>query len=153
MRTYEKKFRDYLAAHALRCTSQRRAVLQEAFAQHGHFDAEGLLDVLRRQGNRASRATVYRTLGHLVECGLVKEVLHCRGKAHYEHTFGHEHHDHLVCVECGRVIEFTCASIEREQRRICEEFGFRPIEHRLGIKGICKSCCQKETPGDGKDDR
>jgi len=151
MKTYEKKFRGYLAARALRCTSQRRAVLREVFARHGHFDADDLLNALRGNGRRVSRATVYRTLGHLVECGLIKEVLRCQGKAHYEHTFGHRHHDHMVCVECGRVIEFTSPSIEEAQRRACEQYGFQPIEHRLGIKGICNSCRQRrrQTSGDG----
>ena len=151
METYEKRFRDYLATHGLRRTSQRRAVLREAFAERGHFDADSLLETLRRQGKRVSRATVYRALGHLVECGLVKEVLRCQGKAHYEHTFGHQHHDHLVCVECGRVIEFTSASIEKEQRRICEQYGFRPIEHRLGIRGVCRSCSERGIPGNDDD--
>jgi len=140
----QEAFRIYLRQHALRFTPQRRAVLEEVYATHRHFDAEELFERLRAKQRNVSRATVYRTLSHLVECNLIKEVLRCRGRAQYEHTLGHSHHDHLLCVECGKVIEFHDPTIEESQRRICEAFRFEPIEHRLGIRGICWACQKKK---------
>ena len=140
----EWTFHSYLADRALRFTPQRRAVLEEVFATHQHFDADELFERLKTKHKNVSRATVYRTLNHLVACKLVKEVLRRQGRAYYEHTLGHPHHDHLLCVECGRVIEFRDPSIEESQRRICETYHFEPIEHRLGIRGICRACQDKK---------
>lgn len=135
-----EELRAYLARRGLRYTAQRRLVLEEALRRPGHFDAEQLYESLRAAGKNISRATVYRALGHLKDCGLIREVLRCRGRASYEVVYGHEHHDHMLCVECGRVIEFRDDRIEELQRRICRKHGFRAAEHRLGIRGICREC-------------
>lgn len=154
MKQAHDRFKNYLAARGLRFTRQRRAVLDQVFSIHGHFDAEDLYARLRHNGGSVSRATVYRTLKHLEECKLVREVLRCRGRAHYEHILGHPHHDHMVCVECGKVIEFIEPAIEAQQRKICKRHGFKPLEHRLGIRGICEECRKKEGKRKGDaDDR
>jgi Fur family ferric uptake transcriptional regulator len=137
------RFRSYLRREGLRFTAQRRAVLEEAMRRADHFDADHLCEALRSAGEGVSRATVYRTLGHLRECGLVKEVLQCRGRASYETVYGIGHHDHMLCVECGKVIEFRDDKIEEQQRRVCRRHGFKSLEHRMGIRGICKECLAK----------
>jgi len=144
MKQAHDQFKNYLSRRGLRFTPQRRAVLEEVFSIHEHFDAEDLYNRLRNNGSGVSRATVYRTLKHLEECKLVREVLRCQGRAHYEHILGHAHHDHLVCVKCGKVIEFSEPAIEAQQRKICKRHGFKPLEHRLGIQGICEECQKKE---------
>jgi len=133
-------FRAYLAARGLRLTAQRRLVLQEAFQRSGHFTAEELHEKFHNAGASVSLSTVYRTLGLLSEAGLIKEVLRCRGMASYETVFGREHHDHMLCVRCGKVIEFRDDAIEALQRKICREYGFTASEHQLGIRGTCREC-------------
>ncbi len=135
-----RAFRDYLARRGMRRTAQRRAVLRAVLRRVGHYDADQLYEDLRGEGEHVSRATVYRTLGHLRECGVVKEALQCRGRASYETVHGAEHHDHMLCVECGKVIEFCDERIEELQQRICRRHGFRALEHRMGIRGVCREC-------------
>lgn len=136
----EARFRGYLAERGLRCTAPRLHVLNVALRRAGHFEAEDLYEGLREGGRSASRATVYRTLVHLTECGLIKEALRSEGRARYEGVYGIEHHDHMVCAECGRVIEFCDEMIEELQERVCRRHGFRPLEHRMAIRGICREC-------------
>ena len=143
MFTKEDKFRDYLKSKGLKYTPERRLVLREIFSFHNHFDAEGLFEKLREKGEHVSRATIYRTLPLLIESGLIKEALRCQDHTHYEHVFGHPHHDHLVCLGCGRVIEFREDKIERMQELICRRYDFQSIEHRLGIRGYCNRCKKK----------
>jgi len=133
-------FRAYLARRGLRFTSQRRDVLAEALACSGHFDAEELHEALRASGRTVSMATVYRTLGLLCDCGLTRQVPRWEDRERYEAVDGRRHHDHMLCVECGRVIEFCDDELEALQKRICRRHGFAPLEHRMGIRGLCRTC-------------
>ncbi len=137
-------FRDYLRAKGLKFTPERRMVLEEIFSFSGHFDVEALYDKLRHRVGGLSLATIYRTMPLLIKAGLIKEVMRCQNRPQYERCFGSPHHDHLICIKCGRVFEFREEEIERLQDKVCQRFGFRPIEHRLGIKGYCKNCQIKE---------
>jgi len=128
----------------MRLTAQRRLVLQEAFRRSAHFTAEQLHEQFHNAGVSVSLSTVYRTLGLLSQVGLIREVLQCRGMASYETVFGQDHHDHMLCVRCGKVIEFRDDAIEELQRKICREHGFTATEHRLGIRGICRECLAAE---------
>ena len=109
----------------------------------GHFDADELHDLLKSKGETLSAATIYRTLPLFVQSGIIKETLRARGRARYEHVWGHEHHDHLECVSCGRIIEFKDDELERLQDKVCRTHGFRAVEHRLGIRGYCAACRAK----------
>ena len=133
-------FRACLAERDLRLTAQRRAVLDEVLHAEGHFDAEDLHAALRAAGKAASMATVYRTLGLLRECGLVRRAPPWEGSERYETVHGQQHHDHMLCMECGRVIEFCDEELEALQARVCRRHGFAPIDHRMGIRGICRAC-------------
>ena len=133
-------FKDCLKSRGFKFTPQRRAILEEVFASHQHFDIEGLFESLRKRGKRISRATIYRTLPLLAESNLIKEAFRSQEKVSYEHIFGHDHHDHLLCIKCGKAIEFKDEKIEKLQEAVCEKYNFKPIEHRLGIKGYCKRC-------------
>jgi len=134
------RFRMFLAKRGLKMTGARRAVLDVVFSTHDHFDADSLLLMLRNRKSRVSKATVYRTLSLLVESGLVREMtLNERGHV-YEHVFGHGHHDHMVCAECARVIEFKDDQIEHLQRRVCDYMSFTPTHHSLKIFGLCSQC-------------
>ncbi|MCL5023264.1 MAG: transcriptional repressor [Nitrospirae bacterium] len=133
-------FRDFLSRKGLKLTKERQKILDEVFTLHGHFDPEGLLERLRRREAKVSKASVYRTLPLLVQCGLVEQVERDGKHARYEHTFGHGHHDHLICVKCGRVIEVFSPKLEAIQDDLCRESKFNGITHTLEIKGYCQSC-------------
>jgi len=141
------RFREFLAEQGMRLTVQRRLILQEAFRQLGHFDAEQLYGVLRAAGRMVSRATVYRTLGHLRECGLIREMPQPRGAAKYEQLHAGKHHGHMVCIECGKVIEFYDEKLEAVQERICRRHDFKGMEHRMSIRGLCKECRRSARKG------
>jgi Fur family ferric uptake transcriptional regulator len=133
-------FGTHLREAGLRFTRQRRLVLAEVLGRTDHFDAEAIERSLEAAGQRVSLATVYRTLGLLADAALIREAPRRDGRAYYEVAFGSTHHDHMVCVECGRVIEFCDQQIEDQQRRVCREYGFGPIDHRMQIRGVCRDC-------------
>lgn len=87
-----------------------------------------------------SKASIYRTLPLLLESGLVEQVDKNDKHAHYEHTFGHGHHDHLICLGCGRVIEVFSPKLEKVQDELCRENDFKGVKHTLEIKGFCSKC-------------
>ena len=151
MELYEQEFRQFLANRGLSFTRERKAILDRVFASHEHFEAKDLLAAVRASGERVSKATLYRALALLVASGLLAEVSFGERHSHYEHVLGHEHHDHLVCMRCGRVIEFTSLAIERLQGRICREQRFTPIGHRMRIFGYCAKCSRGTAghKGDG----
>ncbi|MGE4159479.1 MAG: Fur family transcriptional regulator [Planctomycetota bacterium] len=134
------KFTLFLKGKGLRLTKERERVLREVFARHDHFDAEQLSIKLRKGQPPVSRATVYRTLELLVSSGLVQTVNIRDGGRHYEHIFGHQHHDHMICVVCGTVQEFSNDMIEKLQDEECRKLGFRPSSHKLEIRGTCSNC-------------
>lgn len=136
----EKMFREFMTRQGLKCTQERQLILREVFSIHQHFEADDIIFGLKRRGVRVSRASIYRTLPLLVESGLLREVHSSEKHSHYEHIFGHEHHDHLICTKCGRTIEFTDDRIEALQDRVCERHGFLPTSHILEITGVCGDC-------------
>ncbi|MFC1736338.1 Fur family transcriptional regulator [Candidatus Hydrogenedentota bacterium] len=117
--------------------------MDAVFATHSHFDADELLFSFRRKGLPVSKATIYRTLELLIKSGLVRILDYDDAHHHYEHVFGHEHHDHLVCKACGSIAEFDNQEIEKLQNEVCAERGFKPESHSLRIFGLCKVCTQK----------
>jgi len=136
----QKIFRQFLEERGQRLTKERNAVLQKAFSCKAHFDPEALYLEMRKKGLKASRASVYRTLNLLCECGLVEKVSKTDHGTIYEHTFGHQHHDHMVCINCGKVIEFYSENLEKFQEEICRERDFKGKSHTLEIRGYCRHC-------------
>jgi len=139
-RDEELRFREYLIEQGLKFTAERRTILAEVFRRHEHFEAEDIVLGLRASGSRVSRASVYRALPHLVGSGLLRPVHSAEKHGHYEHVFGHDHHDHLICSRCGATIEFKDNGIEKLQERVCVQHDFKPTNHRLEIIGVCASC-------------
>lgn len=133
-------FRNFLGGKGLKLTKERTAVLSEVYSFHGHFEPEYLYSRIKGSGSKASRASVYRTLSLLVECGLVKRVTRTDKGNIYEHTYGHSHHDHMICDTCGEIIEFFSEKLEKLQDEICEKNSFIGSSHALEIRGRCKKC-------------
>lgn len=144
----QARFEAFLRSRQLKYTGERKALLDEVFASKHHFDADSLHQVLREKGKDISRATVYRTLDLLVQCGLVRKQSLGDQHAHYEAVHGDEHHDHLICMNCNKVIEFFRPDLEALQETICEEHAFKALHHTLQIFGLCKACRGKANEGD-----
>jgi Fur family ferric uptake transcriptional regulator len=135
-------FRDYVQSKGLKFTPERQAILNHVFKCHGHFEAEELLIDMRKNNKRVSKATIYRTLALLVNSGLLREVIFGEKHAHYEHVYGHEHHEHLVCIGCGKIIEFTDERIEKFQEEVCITNKFKAESHKFQIMGYCVDCAK-----------
>jgi Fur family ferric uptake transcriptional regulator len=136
-------FSEFLKRKGLKTTRERTALFDEIFSAHRHFDADDLVLRMREKGKKISRATVYRTLELLTECGLVGRVRLNEEKYRYERLHKGEHHDHMICTGCGRIIEFVDPRIERLQDVVCEKYGFQPTSHSHQIRGLCASCQKK----------
>ena len=143
---YEKEWRlfeAFLRERGQKVTSRRREVREAIFATHQHVTVEELMARLKEKGRQASRATVYRTLELMEQADLVKKMDIGDGVAVYEHTYGHAHHDHLICLSCRRIIECENETIEREQEHVCRRAHFTPTMHVHQIFGYCKQCRKK----------
>jgi len=139
-----KVFRNFLKERGQKLTKEREAILKEIFSFHGHFEPETLYLKIRESGLKASRASVYRTLNLLYECGLIDRVRKTEHGTIYECTYGHAHHDHMLCVCCGKVIEFYSEDLERLQEELCKKQEFEGTNHTLEIRGYCKQCQKKK---------
>ncbi|RMG39630.1 MAG: transcriptional repressor [Planctomycetota bacterium] len=137
-----EKFREFLEAKGQRLTHERRIVVEEVYSSHEHFDSEQLINRLanRKDSNRVSRSTVYRTLSLLEEAGMLRKVARQNDRDVYEHDYGYPRHDHMICEKCGDLIEFPNDQIAELLERITREYGFRRTGHRLEVYGICRSC-------------
>jgi Fur family ferric uptake transcriptional regulator len=133
-------FAEYLSSKNLKLTKERKVVLQEVFISRGHLEAEDLLYNLKRKGKHASRATVYRTLELLIDSGIVRKVDLGHGHSHYELVVDHPHHEHMICLSCGKVIEFSDRTMERSLNKLCRKNEFEHTSHRFEIFGRCGKC-------------
>lgn len=128
----------YLDEHNLRHTRQRDAILEVFLDVKGHITAENLYERVRSEHVNIGYTTVYRTMKLLCDAGLAVERKFEDGVTRYE--ISHEHHDHLVCVRCGKIVEFECRMIESAQDQIAERYGFRILRHRHELYGHCSGC-------------
>lgn len=138
--------REYVAANGLKLTRQRELIADVFFDSGGHLKVEDLLERVREKDPNVSLATVYRTMKLLTECGLASP--HRFGDRHvrYEPTDqDEEHHDHLICTKCGRIVEFFNEEIEALQERVAEENGYVVTHHRMELYGLCAKC--RKTSG------
>ena len=133
-------FKRYLVDQRLKVTAERLAIAETVATTAGHFGVDALLRDLRRRRVTASRATLYRTLAHLLDAGLVRRVTASDGNPRYESMVGRSHHDHMVCIGCDVILEFTDLAIEKLQEAACAKQGFRMTDHSLRIEGYCRSC-------------
>lgn len=141
------EFVSFLKRRAHRVTTSRRIVLERVFERHDHFRADELAGDLSTGPNRVSRGTIYRTLALMVEAGLVREIRDADVHAHYEHVFGHDHHEHMICRTCGAFGEFNDPVIARRLDRVCRTENFRQTSHRIVVFGTCLQCRRRsDTP-------
>jgi Fur family ferric uptake transcriptional regulator len=128
----------YLEQHHLKHTKQREAILDVFLSASGHITSEDVYARVRGQYPNIGYTTVYRTMKLLCDAGLASERHFDDGITRYE--IAHQHHDHLVCVRCGKIIEFESSMIESSQDDIAARYGFQVLRHRHELYGYCSNC-------------
>ena len=122
-------------------------MVNEALGMRGHFNADDLWMKAHKKDERVSKATVYRTLQLLTQSKLIEPRDFEQGRLYYEQMVGHHHHDHLICLECGKITEFENAEIEALQESVAEKYGFTISSHSHKMYGVCSSCRHGKTKG------
>jgi Fur family ferric uptake transcriptional regulator len=133
----------YMNKKGLRSTEQRRLIVDQFFLAPAHVTIEELLAQVRAIDHRIGYATVYRTLKLLAECGVALERRFGDGVSRYEIANDEEHHDHLICIECGSIEEFEEPAIERLQEDIAARYRFTVKSHKHELYGVCAACSDK----------
>lgn len=133
-------FRSYLTTQGLKSTRQRDIILDEFLRAGAHLSTEELYLRLREQHPHIGYATVHRTLKLFAECGIAEPCHFGDGQTRYESSAGEEHHDHLICTDCGDIVEFENPQIEALQESVASQHGFRIERHRLELYGRCRKC-------------
>ena len=133
------KTKEVLKKRGILMTPQRDLVLRKALS-YLHFTAEQLVHSVQTANPGIARASVYRTLGLLSEAGLVEKHDFLYGPPNYEVTFGKPHHDHLMCIHCGEIIEFQEPRWEVLQGQVAKRFGYQLLTHTHKLYGLCREC-------------
>jgi len=133
-------FIDYLQSNKLKLTPHRELILETFLKNEGHRSVEDIYHTVKALDPRIGYTTVYRMMKLLLNCGLAREIELADGITRYEHLFNHEHHDHLICMECGTSIEFYNPEIEAVQDAASNQLGFKVLDHKLQIYGLCHNC-------------
>ena len=128
----------FFASKGLRFTKQREALVTLIFRNHEHFRPEDLIPKFRKSDGAVSRATIYRTISLLVESGMLREISLGGGERLYDPNFlKSPHHNHLICVDCRKIVEFEDPNIDIMQNCITRRLGFSPTQKALRIEGSC----------------
>ena len=133
-------FKDVLRKEGLKITPQRIAVLEEIMKDKGHRESEDVYMAIKTRKTHVSRATVYRTLDILVQHGFARKLNLGDGRARYETKIDSPHHDHMICNNCGKIIEFVNHEIEKMQEEIAKHHQFKLQQHIHQLFGICREC-------------
>jgi Fur family ferric uptake transcriptional regulator len=136
-------FSGYLENNQFRKTPERFAILEEIYRRTDHFDAEALYIHMKTQNYRVSRATVYNTLELLVNCDLVKKHQFGKNLTQYEKSYGFKQHDHIICIDCGKVLEFCDPRVQQIKDFMGDLLKFRITHHSLNMYGKCNGACSK----------
>ncbi len=141
----QEVFLKHIQKKGLKRTAQRDLILEVFLRTEGHLSGDDLHRLVREKDPTVGQTTVYRTLRLLTDAGLAREVRFGDGRAHYEHNYKHQHHDHMICSECGKIIEFYSPELEAIQDAMAAKHKFQLTSHLLRMIGICAQCRQKQV--------
>src|SRR5207247_1403595 len=136
----QEVFLKHIQQQGLKRTAQRDLILDVFLRTEEHLSSEDLYNLVHKEDPTIGQTTVYRTLKLLSDAGLAREVRFGDGRTHYEHHYKHQHHDHMICSECGKIIEFFSAELEAIQDATAAKHRFEITQHLLRIIGICADC-------------
>ena len=139
-----EKFEQFAASKGLRHTSQRDRVLEVFLATEKHVTVQELYDLVRKKHRGIGYATVARTIKLMCESGVCRQVDFGDGSQRFEHKHGHEHHDHLICLKCGKFEEIYSSKLEAIQEELVKKHGYVQKSHKLDIFGLCPRCAKKK---------
>ena len=136
-----EELRSYIGKKGSKYSRQRETIAEVFFASDGHVSVDELLRKVRDVDDRVSQATVYRTMRLLTDCGLADARHFLEGHTLYEAAGGETaHHDHLICTECGKIVEFVDQRIEDLQAEAAKKYGFTVTNHKMELYGLCETC-------------
>jgi Fur family ferric uptake transcriptional regulator len=121
-------------------SGKRDFIVNVFLRQEGHLTADNLVDLIRREDQRISRATIYRTLQWMVDAGIARKVDFGEGRFRFEHSYRHPRHFHLICKSCNRSFEFLSSDIEALIEEVAAARNFTPRQSVLQIHGTCEAC-------------
>ena len=136
--TAEEKLKKYLLENGLKTTKQRNRILEIFLEKDRHMTPEEVLDAVQPHIPSVGLATIYRTMKLLVKAGVAHERRFADGLLRYEIAVEGEHHDHIICLDCGKIVEFEDETIEERQELVAKEKGFTIVSHRLDIYARCQ---------------
>ena len=147
LESLKQEFADYLRKKKYRITQERLRVLDRISEFDDHFSADDLYLYMNAEGDRVSRATIYSTLDLLTQCSILMKHRFQGESAYFELSSRMPHHDHLICTECGRVVEFREEEIDVISDRVADGLGFKPAKHSLQIFAVCHdpSSCEHNS--------
>jgi Fur family ferric uptake transcriptional regulator len=132
------RFNEYVRRNGLKSTQQRDVIVEQFLRSTGHISIEDLLARVRKRSPKVGYATVYRTLKLLTDCGIAAARQFGDGQTRFEVVGDHAHHDHLICVNCGLILEFENDAIEQLQDEMADRLGgFKLVRHKLELYGLC----------------
>jgi Fur family ferric uptake transcriptional regulator len=142
-KTARERLNQFLKDKGLKPTVERSAILDEALATEGHFEADDLLVILKKKGVKTSRATLYRTLEILYQSGFLRKVCLRESHIHFQKVSDTPRHDHLICTRCGALYEFYLPQLADIQKKLCNEYNFTMTDYCFQIFGLCRDCAGK----------
>jgi Fur family transcriptional regulator, ferric uptake regulator len=138
-------FNQYLKENGIHYSEQRHSILHIFLKSKKHLTTAELYELVREKHPKVGYATVYRAMKVICKSGLGEEIDFGDGVKRYEHKYGHKHHDHLICLRCGKCIEVVNLAIEALQRELAREHAFTIKSHNMQIFGVCKECKAKRS--------